>query len=485
MRITMKIFKGKKEKDINEDLILEDINQDENIELPSSIDNEAILMKLPTNFVVGYYEGMKVKGLKEYINGYVFKYFNAPNVTYYRIVKYNSGHIFEIHDGDPKTTYLKAIMDSFNNGENTLFVKTQNRIAKIVKHLGKVDTYLLPESETNKHPNALLPEKGTMKPIITTGFGFISFGLAISFMGVTSLFLSFVFKNILNKEQNLEVPKQILESPSSFIEKLPESTETSYISKVWFENGKWEKKTKQIRTPDMIQRENIMRFMPKTNSYKDFVQKCFSKLNSFEGCNDDNVFLDKINIQPQDGINAVSLKDGKISISLFDINNSSNELEIKLEPTFNNGLIMWNTYCSNTSLMPNCIPLNKPESNTNTVSDDSEIMNVLVEEQTEKEIVPEIIPPIIEDKPEENIIVEAIKEKENNTNKELKNVNPVNTPQIISPVKLMENKVIEMNDSLAPKKEMEEFPKQEIQVIDKDVPETLNLNNLSENIIVE
>jgi len=488
MRITMKIFNRNKEKDINKEQILEDIEQDDNIELAESIDNEVILMKLPNNFVVGYYEGMKVKGLKEYINGYVFKYFNAPNVTYYRIVKYNSGHIFEIHDGDPQTTYLKAIIESFNNGENTLFVKTQNRIAKIVKHIGKVDTYLLPESETMKHPNALLPEKGKMKPIITTGFGFISFGLAMAFMGVTSLFLSFLFKNILNKEQSLDVPKQLLESPASFIEKLPASTETSYVSKVWFENGKWEKTTKQIRTPEMVQRENVMRFMPKTNSYKDFVQKCFSKLNSFEGCDDDNVFLDKIILQPQDGINKVELKDGKINITLFDIKDASKELKIKLEPTFNNGLIMWNTYCSNTSLIPNCIPLNNNTIENKETSNNSDVMNALTEKEIEKGSVPEIKSPIIRNEAKKEIVEgfeESIIKSEIIDSTELKNIHPVEKTQIITPVKLIENKVMEMNKEFEQEQIIQELPKQELKVISKDVPETLDLNNLSENIIVE
>lgn len=474
MRITMKIFNRNKEKDINKEQILEDIEQDDNIELAESIDNEVILMKLPNNFVVGYYEGMKVKGLKEYINGYVFKYFNAPNVTYYRIVKYNSGHIFEIHDGDPKTTYLKAIIESFNNGENTLFVKTQNRIAKIVKHIGKVDTYLLPESETMKHPNALLPEKGKMKPIITTGFGFISFGLAMAFMGVTSLFLSFLFKNILNKEKDFEIQKQILESPASFIEKLPTSTETSYISKVWFENGKWNKTSKQIRTPEMVQRENIMRFMPKTNSYKDFVQKCFSKLNSFEGCNDDNVFLDKIQINPQDGINDISLKNGKIIIGLFDIKNPSNKLEIRLEPTFNNGLVMWNTYCSDTSLIANCIPFDNI--NKENKIDESSIMNVLTKNEKEtininkKEVL----------KKDENINDNKGKETKIN----LKNINTEESPQIITPVKIMENKVIEMNNSLNNEPKRNKLKDESLKVVD-DLPDTLDLNNIPENIIVE
>lgn len=79
----------------------------ENIANNSEIINDDILIEakidlLPSNFVIGYYEGMTLKGLKEYINGYVFKYFNAPNITSYKILKYNSGFIFEIHDGDYK-----------------------------------------------------------------------------------------------------------------------------------------------------------------------------------------------------------------------------------------------------------------------------------------------------------------------------------------------------------------------------------------------
>ena len=78
--------------------------------IPSNTINDVLIEAkidlLPANLVIGYYEGMTMKGLKEYINGYVFKYFNAPNITSYKILKYNSGLIFEIHDGDYKKSYL-------------------------------------------------------------------------------------------------------------------------------------------------------------------------------------------------------------------------------------------------------------------------------------------------------------------------------------------------------------------------------------------
>ena len=186
---------------------------------------EAKIDLLPANFVIGYYEGMTLKGLKEYINGYVFKYFNAPNITSYKILKYNSGFIFEIHDGDYKKSYLNTVINEFNAGRNVVYIKTQNRIAKVIKNYNKIETYMLPEAENNNHPDAIFPEKATMKPIVTTAFGIIPFGLSIAFMGITSLFLSYIYKTILGKEEELSLPTYTIELPSSYIEKLPLATE--------------------------------------------------------------------------------------------------------------------------------------------------------------------------------------------------------------------------------------------------------------------
>lgn len=267
--------------------------QDNKEQIISDLLIDAKIDLLPSNFVIGYYEGMTMKGLKEYINGYVFKYFNAPNITSYKILKYNSGFIFEIHDGDYKKSYLNTVINEFNNGRNVVYVKTQHRIAKVIKNYSKIETYMLPEADNNSHPDAIFPEKATMKPIVTTAFGMVPFGLSIAFMGVTSLFLSYIFKTILGKDEEVILPTYSIELPSSYIEKLPLATETKYVDKVLYSKNAWTKEFKEIKTAKMIKAEQIELALSKISTYQNFTNRCFAKSQSLDQCNDSNIFFDK------------------------------------------------------------------------------------------------------------------------------------------------------------------------------------------------
>lgn len=467
-------------------------------DLAIDLKTESILMKLPSNLVIGYYEGMTTKELKEYINGHVFKYFNAPNVTYYKIVKYNSGNLFEIHDGDPKTSYLKRIIDTFNNGENVIFLKTQSRIAKVSKSLGKIDTYLLPESESLKHPNAILPDKGKMKSVVTSGFGFISFGIAMAFMGITSLFLSFVFKSVLNKQEDFNIPKQTIELPSSFIEKLPNATETSYISKVWFEKGKWNKSEKSVKTPEMEIIERHSKFVGKLNTYKSFVQKCYNKLNTFKDCDDDNVFLDKVQINPEEQVKSVSLKNGIIKVDFNYMINPTENFKVEIVPSVNatNNGVNWTTYCNDMSLIQAC------SANINDkIEKSSPVISVLTNSNSQ-DILKEIPVAPVKIQPIKKEVIKPVV-----TPKPIKINPPVVQPLPVNPIEKIKETVIKMDENIDKKLEVIDIKKepvkivkpviapvvktpvtekkQDVKIIDKNVPETLNLNNLPDNILVE
>ena len=420
-------------------------NQDDVLLENDSIEEKEKFIYLPTNFVVGYYEGMTQKGLKEYINGYVFKYFNAPNVTYYRMLKYNNGYIFEIHDGDSSISYLKKIMNEFNNGNINVIVKLQNRTAKVTKNINKITTYLLPESETNKFENTIVPEKGKMKSIQTTGFGFVSFGIAIAFLGITSLFLSSLFKTVLSKNEPIIIEKQIIEDPSTFIEKLPLATNTKYISKVWFENGKWNKSEKQIKTKEMIELEKNNIFISKVSSYTKFVEKCVSKA-ELNACNDSSPFLDKIIPQENDSISNIKLENG-----IININFKNNKDFIKFIPDFEDKKLIWNYECSKNTLANVCLLPNAKVNELNKVTEKNILNNSISNSITEdKEIVKKVIS-----------MPKPIKE----INSKIKEINNI----VKDPINSFENKEIELKNN----------------EINKNIPNNLDLSEIPNNIIIE
>lgn len=464
----------------------ESITTEEKVDIESIPSNtindvliEAKIDLLPANLVIGYYEGMTMKGLKEYINGYVFKYFNAPNITSYKILKYNSGLIFEIHDGDYKKSYLNAVINEFNAGRNVVYIKTQNRIAKVIKNYNKIETYMLPEAENDKHPDAIFPEKATMKPIVTTAFGMVPFGLSIAFMGITSLFLSYIFKTILGKEEELSLPTYSMELPSSYIEKLPLATEIKYVDKVLYSKNVWTKEFKEIKTPKMIQAEKMDFALSKIVAYQNFTNRCFTKSHSLDQCNDNNIFFDKADFSNDTFIKSVTMEKGLIIVSLKD-----NE-QIKYIPEINENNLLWKIECSSIDIANLCMAPNVTIKNNNKKAN-QKIDSTTNEAPVENNVVTDTIKPPI------TILPDIVKETEKNNKVVVKNTtikkdNNEKTKkvhEIIKDVKtndiIKTPKINEVNKTL---KKIEDSAKPLENI--NNVEQTLNFNNLPDNVVVE
>lgn len=450
--------------------------------IPSNTINDVLIEAkidlLPANLVIGYYEGMTMKGLKEYINGYVFKYFNAPNITSYKILKYNSGLIFEIHDGDYKKSYLNAVINEFNAGRNVVYIKTQNRIAKVIKNYNKIETYMLPEAENDKHPDAIFPEKATMKPIVTTAFGMVPFGLSIAFMGITSLFLSYIFKTILGKEEELSLPTYSMELPSSYIEKLPLATEIKYVDKVLYSKNSWTKEFKEIKTPKMILAEKMDIALSKIVSYQNFTNKCFTKSHSLDQCNDSNIFFDKIDFSVDDFVKNVSMEKGLITV-LFKDNES-----IKYIPEINENNLLWKIECSSIDIANLCMAPNVVIKNTNKKSIIS--MEPVNDKETLIKTEKLVNPVIISDTNENKVspIKKVIKDEKINNDITKKESDNKKVHEIIKDIKTKDimktPKINEVNNTL---KKIEDSAKPLENI--NNVEKSLNFNNLPDNVVVE
>lgn len=450
--------------------------------IPSNTINDVLIEAkidlLPANFVIGYYEGMTLKGLKEYINGYVFKYFNAPNITSYKILKYNSGFIFEIHDGDYKKSYLNTVINEFKAGRNVVYIKTQNRIAKVIKNYSKIETYMLPEAENDKHPDAIFPEKATMKPIVTTAFGMVPFGLSIAFMGITSLFLSYIFKTILGKEEELSLPTYSMELPSSYIEKLPLATEIKYVDKVLYSKNSWTKEFKEIKTPKMILAEKMDIALSKIVSYQNFTNKCFTKSHSLDQCNDSNIFFDKIDFSVDNFVKNVSMEKGLITV-LFKDNES-----IKYIPEINENNLLWKIECSSIDIANLCMAPNVVIKNTNKKSIIS--MEPVNDKETLIKTEKLVNPVIISDTNENKVspIKKVIKDDKINNDITKKESDNKKVHEIIKDIKtndiMKTPKINEVNNTLK-KIEDSAKPLENINSVEK----SLNFNNLPDNVVVE
>ena len=317
-----------------------------------------------------------------------------------------------------------------------------------------------------------------MKPIVTTAFGMVPFGLSIAFMGITSLFLSYIFKTILGKEEELSLPTYSMELPSSYIEKLPLATEIKYVDKVLYSKNSWTKEFKEIKTPKMILAEKMDIALSKIVSYQNFTNKCFTKSHSLDQCNDSNIFFDKIDFSVDDFVKNVSMEKGLITV-LFKDNES-----IKYIPEINENNLLWKIECSSIDIANLCMAPNVVIKNTNKKSIIS--MEPVNDKETLIKTEKLVNPVIISDTNENKVspIKKVIKDEKINNDITKKESDNKKVHEIIKDIKtndiMKTPKINEVNNTLK-KIEDSAKPLENINSVEK----SLNFNNLPDNVVVE
>lgn len=207
--------------------------------LVNSLEEFDSSIHLPSMVLIGFYEGVTKKALFEISKGYVNKYFDNPYMTNYRCKKHNNGYIYEIHDGSKDYSYIDSVIKNLAmNG--FCYLLTRDKTIKVMEIHGKIQSYVMPMDDVEIIGDKVQPTKSKTYKLYTESGGFLVFGLSLAFIGVLSLFVSSVLKYvILDENKDIIYNQQLVQNPLDYFEKLPTPTESTYTSKIIYENGAW------------------------------------------------------------------------------------------------------------------------------------------------------------------------------------------------------------------------------------------------------
>lgn len=207
--------------------------------LVNSLEEFDSSMHLPSMVLIGFYEGVTKKALFEISKGYVNKYFDNPYMTNYKCKKHNNGYIYEIHDGSKDYSYIDSVIKNLAvNG--FCYLLTRDKTIKVIEVHGKIQSYVMPMDDVEIIGDKVQPTKSKTYKLYTESGGFLVFGLSLAFIGVISLLASSILKYvILDENKDIIYNQQLTQSPLDYFEKLPTPTESTYTSKIIYENGAW------------------------------------------------------------------------------------------------------------------------------------------------------------------------------------------------------------------------------------------------------
>lgn len=213
---------------------------------------------LPIRVLIGYLPEVREKDARDYAMGTAEKHFEQPAIAYYDAFKYGEGFAYEVHEGGGGHAYLPEIIKYFNEqgefepGEDVrVVIRTGTRKVEVKRTKSGLAAILLPESG-QQEPTAWLKGSSKMSPALNQRTGLLVTGAVFFITG----FLSMIVGSLMTRFQPYEAPINPAVARISYealpigqwrlLQGLPPN---AYVSKLTFENGKWDRAIRMDAQP--------------------------------------------------------------------------------------------------------------------------------------------------------------------------------------------------------------------------------------------
>jgi len=198
-------------------------------------------ISMPKQLMIGYYANIKKKDLETFIYSRAESNMSIGN-SFFNIIKYEDGYIWELHEGGSGKGVLKSVIELLKTNEDVV-IPIDDRLVKISRknNSGGVSCYLLSKDD-NISPTDGVKYHDSLTPVRNSGYGLFLFGCIFAVIGVISIFLSVLFKYVIyDKEKNFVFNEQTSSAPITqipIIDKILMENET-YVETLVFKNKKW------------------------------------------------------------------------------------------------------------------------------------------------------------------------------------------------------------------------------------------------------
>lgn len=205
----------------------------------------------PTMAAMGWLEpGGSKKDAIEYARGWALKHMDAPNVSWFAVMPFMGGFLWEVQEGGPGLSYLpstaKALADS--SGKPGWF-RSGNKVIQATMRDGAPFMVTLTTEQSKpiiqQNDSPMVP-KGQMQRVVKTGarvlaFGASLFGSGVVFFGLSCVY-SFLVMAYAPDARRIE-PEIVAHRQWSRVERVPPNL---YVETMRYQNKQWTTNIKPI-----------------------------------------------------------------------------------------------------------------------------------------------------------------------------------------------------------------------------------------------
>lgn len=226
---------------------------------------ESALPKTPIRVIVGYLPGVGERDALEFSLGVASKHFDQESITYYEVFPYETGFVYELHEGGSGKAFMPEIIRRLHEGEmafreaklvalktggtppdestlqRSFVIPCATRLVQVSKTHEGLTCILLPES-TKLLPDYTLLSKESMRPALDKKVGFLMFGAGVFITGFLAMVLAGTFFRAqpFTPVQHEDLPRSFQKTVyGKYLELRDRVGQDQVLKQAVFKNGAW------------------------------------------------------------------------------------------------------------------------------------------------------------------------------------------------------------------------------------------------------
>ena len=205
----------------------------------------------PSMAALGWLEpGGNKKDAIEYAKGWAMKHMDAPNVSWFAVMPFMNGFIWEVHEGGPGLSYLPATAKALADPSGRAgWFRAGQKVIQARMRDGRPFITTLPTEASRPiilaNENPMVP-KGQMQRVVKTGAKVLAFGATVFGTGAVFFALACVYSYLVMgyapDARRIE-PDMVAHRQWTRVERIPPNL---YVESMKYENKQWTANIKPI-----------------------------------------------------------------------------------------------------------------------------------------------------------------------------------------------------------------------------------------------
>ena len=203
----------------------------------------------PRTVVIGWVNSNVKRDAVELAKGWALKHFDAPEISFYSVMPFLGGFLYEVQEGGVGSSYLRESTSAMAQGIEPAWFRVGSRAFSVALRDGRPYCILQPQEESQKlfdSGHLELQPRGRMEPVVKKGEKVLAAGVGIFVSGF--LFLCGTGTFYVMAEAYSPLPRTLdLEAfPHRQWGKVDKVLPNMFVDAMHYANGKWDAVQKPI-----------------------------------------------------------------------------------------------------------------------------------------------------------------------------------------------------------------------------------------------